>query len=249
MQDLIWLLIIQLNSFLCLMPGYSYSIAEEPALLLPERAIFFTDLATLIIADVHMGKVSHFRKAGIAVPQAASQANLEKLITLLMTVRPKRLIFIGDLFHSHYNSEWEGLAPIIKQFGSCSFELLPGNHDIMSVLQYERHGLIVLPKKVELTKNILLTHEPPDEELSGYVISGHLHPAVTLRGRGRQVATLPCFWFGKKQAILPAFGSFTGMKPIKPNVRDSVFAILKNEILDVSSSAIENNADRKFKTG
>ena len=45
---------------------------------------------------------------------------------------------------------------------------------------------------------------------SGYVLSGHLHPGVLLTGKDG-AARLPCFVVGTRRAILPAFGSFTGL--------------------------------------
>jgi DNA ligase-associated metallophosphoesterase len=221
-----------------------YSIKGYDAQVLPERALFFPELKTLVISDLHLGKINHFRKAGIAVPLAANEANLEMLVKLLMQYKPERTIFIGDLFHSHYNSEWETLGPIIKNFPSCTFELVPGNHDIMSLQQYERHQIVVHPLQYPLTSELILIHEPSTEpDQSKYYISGHIHPAVQLSGRGRQTVTLPCFWFGQHQAILPAFGVFTGMKPIWPEPGDKVFAIVKNDVLDVSLPAVEKNAN------
>lgn len=42
------------------------------------------------------------------------------------------------------------------------------------------------------------------------VLAGHVHPAYTLHGRGRQRLRLPCFVLGDEVRLLPAFGSFTG---------------------------------------
>ena len=226
------------------MPVKPFFIRGYEPQLLPERALFFNDLKTLIISDLHLGKINHFRKAGIAVPLAANEANLETLVKLLMQHQPKRLIFIGDLFHSHYNSEWESLGSIFRNFSACSFELVPGNHDIMSLWQYERHQIIVHPPHYNLTREIVLAHEPNQEpDPTKYFISGHVHPAIHLRGKGRHAIILPCFWFGATQGILPAFGVFTGMKPIRPKLGDRVFAIAKGEVLDVSLPAVKNNTD------
>lgn len=208
------------------------------------RALYCPSLETVVLSDLHLGKVNHFRKSGIAVPLAANEANLEALVGLLMRQNPKRVIFIGDLFHSHYNAEWEALGPIIRNFSACSFELVPGNHDIMSAVQYERHGIVVHPLEYPLTSKIWLIHEPvAKEDLGRYFISGHVHPAIRLSGKGRQSLTLPCFWFGKNQALLPAFGVFTGMKVIQPEPGDKVFAVANRELLDVSLPAVQNNAD------
>jgi len=155
----------------------------------------------------------------------------------MMDFKPSRVIFIGDLFHSHYNTEWEVLGQVIKNFSLCSFELVPGNHDIMSNTQYQKHKIKQHEHQYQLTENIILVHEPVvNSAESLFYISGHLHPAITLTGKGRQSLTFPCFWFGKNQAILPAFGSFTGFKPIRPNEGDKVFAIVKNDLIEVNAS-------------
>jgi DNA ligase-associated metallophosphoesterase len=239
--------ILQTLLFLCQMSVVNFMLMGVEVQLLPDRALYFPSLGVLVLSDLHLGKINHFRKSGIAVPLAANDANLEALVKLVLLHKPKRVIFIGDLFHSHYNSAWESLGPIIRNFSSCSFELVRGNHDIMSALQYERHGIIVQPIEYELTSKIFLIHEPMETAVvDKYFISGHIHPAVHLSGRGRQSVTLPCFWFGKYQAVLPAFGVFTGMMVIRPEPGDNVFAIVKDELLDVSLPAVQNNANGKF---
>jgi hypothetical protein len=62
-------------------------------------------------------------------------------------------------------------------------------------------------------------------------------------GKGRQSLTLPCFWFSKNQAFLPAFGVFTGFRPMKPARGDQIFAIVEGEIVPLALPAIQNNAD------
>ena len=75
----------------------------------------------------------------------------------------------------------------------------------------------------------VFTHVPVDDE-RGYVVAGHLHPGADLVGAGRQRVRLPCFWFGSRTAVLPAFGDFTGLWPIVPAVGDRVFVIADGEI-------------------
>src|SRR6187549_1973507 len=76
-------------------------------ILLPQKAIFWKQEKTLLIGDLHLGKVMHFRKEGIAVPSAAAETNFARLDELLSSNRTERIIFLGDLFHNQYNSEWE----------------------------------------------------------------------------------------------------------------------------------------------
>ena len=51
----------------------------------PERSLFWEEENTLIIADMHLGKSGHFRKAGIAVPQSIYKADLQRLMSQLST--------------------------------------------------------------------------------------------------------------------------------------------------------------------
>src|SRR5690606_19738057 len=54
-----------------------------------------------------------------------------------------------------------------------------------------------------------MRHHPAAHE-THYVLAGHIHPACRLRGRGGDSLRLPCFDFGPRIAVLPAFGEFTG---------------------------------------
>jgi DNA ligase-associated metallophosphoesterase len=235
-------------------PGFSYScmlgsmeieISGERATLLWQKAIWLPQHKTLLAADLHFGKINHFRRAGIPVPPKANDRNTETLIDLLNETRADRVIFLGDLFHSHYNEEWAVLGQVLRHFSTCSFELVRGNHDIMSQLQYQRHRIAVHEDPLQLG-GLHLTHQPikrPDKEangettagiLKGYNLAGHIHPGIRLTGRGRQSVTLPCFYFGKDAGILPAFGSFTGLAVLKPRKTDRIFVIADSKIQQVN---------------
>ena len=203
--------------------------------LLPQKALYWPSEKILLIADLHLGKVNHYRKAGYAVPTNANDSNTTVLIDLLNHYKPERMLFLGDLFHSHYNEEWEVLGQVIRHFGSTSFELVMGNHDIMSTLQYDRHSVKVHKEELKIG-NLWLTHEPAEKPLPHcYNLAGHIHPGARLYGKGRQALLLPCFYFGKQQGILPAFGSFTGLYPVRVTKGDQVFVIAEGEVIEVSN--------------
>jgi DNA ligase-associated metallophosphoesterase len=207
----------------------------EKVTLMPDKALWFKSRKLLLIADLHFGKINHFRKSGIPVPAKANDKNSELLINLLNQTKPDRVIFLGDLFHSHYNEEWEVVGQIRRHFSACSFELVVGNHDILSAVQYERHDMILYPHELRIG-NFVLTHEPLAMVHEGdYNLSGHLHPGVQLRGTGRQSITLPCFYFGKQTGLLPAFGSFTGLARINPKKEERIFVIAENKIIAYSN--------------
>jgi DNA ligase-associated metallophosphoesterase len=202
--------------------------------LMPEKALWLKNRKVLMIADLHFGKINHFRKAGIPVPVKANDKNAEVLINLLSRLQPERVIFLGDLFHSHYNEEWEVLGQICRHYVNCSFELVLGNHDIMSRHQYERHNMMVHEQQ-HVIGSFLLTHEPLTEvDTAYYNLSGHIHPGVTLMGTAKQSITLPCFYFGKQQGILPAFGAFTGLARITPKKDEKVFVVAEGKIVEIA---------------
>ena len=207
---------------------------------LPDRALYLPEFKTLVLADLHFGKVNHFRRAGLPVPPAAMTRNAERLIELLQRLQPARTIFLGDLFHSAYNDDWEVIGQIVRHFPGCAFDLVQGNHDILSDQQYIRQGIRVLQQ--ETIARLLLTHEPlPAGQVpAGMVnVAGHIHPAARLVGKGRQSLTMPCFWLSANQLVLPAFGTFTGLAVIQPQENDSVFIIVENRILECRAASLD----------
>jgi uncharacterized protein len=207
------------------------TIFGEELELLPQRAIWWKAQKILLVADMHLGKINHFRKAGIPVPAKANDRNWETLIELVQVKNPERMICIGDLFHSHYNSDWEMVGQFTNHFTQLSFELITGNHDILSDHQYMRNRVVVHPEKLTIN-SFVLSHFPVDDrEQEAYTLSGHLHPGIQIHGKGRQAVTLPCFYFGERQGYLPAFGMFTGLARIQPAKEDSIFAIAEEAII------------------
>ena len=140
---------------------------------------------------------------------------------------------MGDLFHSHYNAEWEVFGQTLSSFPEISFELVLGNHDILSDYQYEKHKLIIHKKPINIDR-ITLSHEPLDKIPEGqYNLAGHIHPGVRLNGKGKQSMFLPCYYFGLHNGILPAFGQFTGFCRITPKPADQIFVIVDDKIIKV----------------
>jgi metallophosphoesterase superfamily enzyme len=109
------------------MQTYKLNFLEEQAELLSDKALWLPKLKSLVVADVHWGKIDHFRKAGIPVPLKGNDKNAEKLVALITLFKPERVIFLGDLFHSVYNDGWETFGQIRKAFIHCAFELVIGN--------------------------------------------------------------------------------------------------------------------------
>lgn len=196
----------------------------------PSGAMYWNEKKMLLVADVHLGKIAHFRKHGSAVPRLAILHNFEQLNEILAYFRPKTLCFLGDLFHSHKNTEWE-LFVAWKQHVIPKIVLITGNHDIISPVAYEKNDIEL--REAWRIEHIWLTHIPQLQK--GITnIAGHIHPGVQLKGLGKQTLSLPCFIKKHDQIILPAFGTFTGKHIISPKKEDEVFAITENEVIRVN---------------
>lgn len=212
-------------------PYEKVELKGEEIFLLPEKAIYWPAKEMLLIADLHFGKTTHFRNNGIAVPKNASNKNWKQLHQLLRLHQPKRLCFLGDLFHSKQNKEWDVFGELISSYDSIHFELVRGNHDILNPDDYQALGLQVYPKNL-VEDPFLLSHEPI-ENCDLYNLAGHIHPGVKLRAKGKQSYKAPCFYLGEKNAILPAFGNFTGLATIQPSKNDLVYVIVDQQVIPV----------------
>jgi len=196
----------------------------------PYRAIFWQQEEALLLADLHLGKVQHFRREGFPLPQDVTNTNWDKLIALLLDYRPKRVYFLGDLFHSDWNAEWEEFCDLMERFPKVAFSLVLGNHDRLSDKAYSRSRMDIQDEPHQVG-DLLLSHHPLEAHDAAYNLAGHIHPAVRLSGGGRQRLKLPCFYFGEQTGILPAFGVFTGTKVLTPTSDDQVFVITDSAVI------------------
>lgn len=216
-----------------------FNLEHQRLWLLPQKAIFWQKKETLMIADPHLGKAGHFRKNGIPVPGRVNATNLELLDQLLESLDVAHLIILGDLFHSGHNREWNHFLKWRTRYTGLEVTLVIGNHDILQAETYHSsrinlfHKLRIDPFLLVHDLNVVNIRE--DE--NNYLLSGHIHPAVQLRGKGRQSMKLPCFYFGSRQGVLPAFGAFTGTHVIKPSPQDTVFAVVQDQILEIETSS------------
>lgn len=204
----------------------------EQVTLFSEKAMYWNSRNTLFIADLHLGKASHFRNQGIPVPVEVGNTNIEVLDKIVRQSGCTHLVFLGDLFHSIYNKECEDFLVWRGNHMKVHMSLILGNHDVLDRAYYEAASISTL--NCMSAGPFVFTHAPLKRTLEvGYNVAGHLHPGIRLTGRGKQSLTLPCFYFGADQALMPSFGEFTGKMIIKPGIEDQVYAIAKNSVRKV----------------
>lgn len=190
----------------------------------------------LILADLHFGKSGHFRKSGIGIPQNIFKEDLQRLFSQIQFFNPKTVLIAGDMFHSKANKEVDFFLKWRKDMGAVQFFLIRGNHDILSKKMYSEADIKVFENAFSL-KNFCFVHDISahcEETGKGtFTFSGHIHPGVKMKGQGNQSLMLPCFYFGKKHAVLPAFSAFTGLAKIKPVSSDHIFALVENSVIKI----------------
>lgn len=192
----------------------------EELTLTNQRVIYWKAEETLILSDIHIGKTAHFRQHGIAIPDTIFREDLERLRLLLEYFTPKKMIVVGDLFHANYNQNFEMFTNWLQQFEELDRVLIRGNHDRFSVGFYEHLGFQT-EEQCEC-QSLIFVHDAEVIAPHKFYISGHTHPGVRIKMKGRQYLKLPCYQVTTQQLILPAFSLFTGL-----NTR-SDFEDLKN---------------------
>lgn len=199
-------------------------------ILTPEKGSFWKKLEILIVSDLHLGKAGHFRKAGIPVSEEVNEENFARMDNLIDHFKPQALLFLGDLFHSEKNIEWNAFENWRDKRSNLRMILILGNHDFYALSEYRKLGL-ECHNSLKI-KPFNFVHELPDKSGSNKVfIGGHIHPSVKIKGLGRQSVKAPCFYFHQNKAVLPAFGKFTGTHNIKPVKNSYTFPIVENQVL------------------
>lgn len=207
--------------------AYNLELCGEELELHPLGAVYWKNENILIISDLHFGKITHFRKHGAAVPHGAILQNIERLDALVLAYQPKQICFLGDLFHSHLNPEWNLFEQWVKT-QNANLLLIRGNHDIIAPGHYTDLGIACIDQWP--IGPFVFTHEP-EACIDAFNIAGHIHPAVRLAGPGRQRLKLPCFFKKTHQLILPAFGAFTGTYTVSPDPGDAVFVLAEGQVI------------------
>ncbi len=217
---------------------FPHIIAKNTFWVSSERCVWWEEENTMILADLHLGKTGHFRKSGIGIPQNVYKADLQRLMAQLYFFKADRLIIVGDFTHSVVNQELDHFKKWRKDFSLLHISLVKGNHDILDDRWYEEADIRVIPNHLVI-RNFCFRHDlktrkneviPDDVQ---YTFVGHVHPGITIKGKGKQSLRFPCFYFTQDYCILPAFSRFTGTYSVERKKNETVYAIADNNLINI----------------
>lgn len=209
-------------------------VAGEELTLLAEGAAYWKRQSMLLVADAHFGKAATFRALGVPVPRGTTTGTIARLDAIINRTRASHLVFLGDFLHAAEGrasetlrvlSDWRRSHPLV------GMTLVRGNHDTRAGDPPRELELQCVTAPL-LRPPFVLDHHPRPAQ-AGYVLCGHIHPAVHLTGPGRQHSRLPCFWFGKTVGVLPAFGEFTGAAEADVQPGDRVYVLADDAVIAV----------------
>lgn len=200
--------------------------------LLPQKAIYWLNTKTLLIGDLHLGKITHFRKEGIAIPSSAYANNFSRLDDLMKYTGARRIILLGDLFHNKHNEEWNKFEVWRQKYADVEMHIVLGNHDILPGKMFHANNIHMHDSLHE--EDFLFTHHPVKSNDGKVVFCGHIHPVYCIKTRVKQYLKFSCFVVDKSQVILPSFGIFTGGYEMKAARERKVYIIVENRVIDVA---------------
>jgi uncharacterized protein len=205
--------------------------------LLADKALLLPDSRTLIVADVHWGKAAAYRALGVPIPHGTTRSGLDRLDAVLTRTGAAHLLVLGDLIHARVGMQpgtiealetWRATRP------DLAITLVRGNHDYRAGDPPASLNIHCVDAPLHIGPFAL--HHHPTTDPSGYVLAGHVHPVVQLRGRARQKVTLPCFAFGEHGGLLPAFGEFTGGAIVDQRDYSRTFVIADDSVIALEQS-------------
>jgi DNA ligase-associated metallophosphoesterase len=171
---------------------------------LPSGALHWPAEKALLVADLHLEKLSSFARRGSLLPPYDTGMTLSRLAADLDRTGAVEVIALGDSFHRDGGTmtllDADRLR-LMALLGRTRWTWISGNHDPRPhalggtcVTTLDRAGLT-------------LSHQPRRGP-SG-LVAGHLHPAARVVADGRSVRR-PCFVHDGSLLVLPAYGSSTG---------------------------------------
>jgi DNA ligase-associated metallophosphoesterase len=195
------------------------TIGVNGALLVADFAgvLYWPAARTLVVADLHFEKGSHFAGRGALLPPYDTRATLDRLARALDRYAPQTVICLGDSFHDGDAAgrlDGDDRARLRGLTAAHDWIWIEGNHDPLPPTDLGGRVMAELSLGPLTFRHRACPRGPAEGE-----VSGHFHPKARLSLRGRSVQGR-CFATDRRRLILPAFGAYTGgLNVLDPAIR------------------------------
>ncbi len=188
----------------------------------------------LVMGDFHLGYEQAMHEKGVLVPKFQLRDTVDRLENIFAKTGDVEIIVLnGDLKHEFgkiTSQEWSDITKLIDFLRKRCKRLciIKGNHDAIIKPIADKREIELVDEYREPGLLIIHGNKVPDK-LEKIIITGHDHPAVSLRHEGRS-EKYKCFLKGKYKRnvliIMPSFNlmtegsDITKEKLLSPLVRD-----------------------------
>ncbi|QXQ07212.1 ligase-associated DNA damage response endonuclease PdeM [Sphingosinicellaceae bacterium] len=188
------------------MPDVSFSFAGETLRPMACGGLYWPAQNALLVADLHFEKASYYGTRQQFLPPYDSADTLNCLIDTIEATGAAKIWCLGDSFHDAGGPARLADGPraaLMQLTRGLDWVWITGNHDheVARAL-----GGRVMAECV--AHGIVLRHEA-DRSDARPEVSGHYHPRLRLRVKGRGIVRR-CFAVTPSKIVLPAFGALTG---------------------------------------
>lgn len=184
-------------------------MAGERIMLCPMGVALWPATRTLMAADLHLEKGSHFAARGRVLPPYDTRATLGQLARTFQRHAPRRVVFLGDSFH-----DAKGRSRLVGEDLALLLRLLSGREVVWVLGNHDPHPPTELPGMAcaEFAEGPLRFRHVGGAPLARHgeaEISGHFHPKAAVATRAG-LLTRPCFLGDGRRLVMPALGAYTG---------------------------------------
>jgi DNA ligase-associated metallophosphoesterase len=209
---------------------------------LPSGALYWPAERALLVADLHLEKLSSYAPRGRLLPPYDTALTLRRLEADVGATGASEVIALGDSFHRDEGASTLSDADrlrLVSLLGRAHWTWIAGNHDPAP------HGFGAAVPFLERA-GLTLTHVPRRGPRG--LVAGHLHPAATVHVNGRS-ARRPCFVHDGRTLVLPAYGSATGTLNIVDPAFSGLFDWSALEVVMIGRGRVYPVSPRRLVSG
>lgn len=187
-------------------------------------SLWLPDIATLVVADAHLGYCWAQRRRGELGP-AADGYTQKKLLETVEELPVETVVFLGDVVHAPRPAPQERalIEATLQQLGAkARLVFVRGNHD--RGFRRDFPALEAAWLESWQWENLVALHgdRPAGADQEVVHLLGHLHPVYGLRDDAGVKQRIPIFLVYPRAIVLPAFSPFAAGFDVRRGIPEEI---------------------------